>query len=245
MFRHRTAAAFVLLVAAIAVAAVLISSSRDTAHQARIDQEVAQLLQGIPQHNRTLGYPGAPVTLEVFADLKDPDSRQWFDRYLPAILQQDVRTGRLQLRFHAYKTGTAFPDEFVGEQTAALAAGAQNKLWNYAYTFYDQENHSGSRSVYERYVTGNFLESVAHQVPGLDVTQWLKARHTERREEQPSEETKTAGEDQLHGTPSYRIGKTGQPLTNYSGSTLIKRIGQRYPISLVSAEDLDQNINKP
>jgi hypothetical protein len=126
--RHRGATAIVLIGLAVSAGAMLGLASKGADSQTRVAQEITRLLAGIPQSDRTLGYPNAPVTLEVFADLKDPDSRKWW--YLPAIIQQDVRTGLLQLRFHSYKTNTRSPGEFVDEQTAALAAGAQDKLWN-------------------------------------------------------------------------------------------------------------------
>ena len=209
----------------------------------RLDKEVTVLLAGIPQHARNLGYPNAPVTLEVFADLKDPDSRGWFDNDLPAIIKQDVRTGLLQLQFRSFKTNTRSPVEFVDEQTAALAAGAQNKLWNYADTFYHQHRNAPEHSEFEPYATDSFLQSVARQVPGLSLTRWQADRHTERREEQPSQESKAADEYQLHVTPSFRIGHTGGPLTNYSGSTILKYLTQN-PISLIKAQDINETIKE-
>jgi Thioredoxin len=241
--RTRIAIISLLLAGAVAVATVFSLANSAPQQEQRVDQEVAKLLTGIPQHDHTLGYPSAPMTLEVFADLKDPDSRNWFDNYLPAILQQDVRTGRLQLRFHSYKTNTFSPTEFVREQTAALSAGAQNKLWNYADLFYHQQRNAPKQSEFEPYATNRFLEDIARQVPGLGFARWLADQHTERREELPSEESKAAREYQLHVTPSFRIGRTGEPLTNYSGSTILKYGGQ-HPISLIKATDLQKSIKE-
>jgi hypothetical protein len=232
-----------LLLLVLAVAAVIIRVTQSPDRQTELDRQVTRLLADIPQHDRTLGYPTAPVTLEVFADLKDPDSRNWWNNYLPAVIKQDVRTGRLQLRFHSYKTNTNSPVEFVTEQTAALAAGAQNKLWNYADTFYHQQRNAPQTSEFEPYATNNFLKSVAQQVPGLNLTRWQSDRHTERREEQPSEETKTAIHYRLYVTPSFRIGRTGGPLNNYSGRAIIKYKAQQ-PIALITATDLETSIKE-
>jgi hypothetical protein len=235
-----------IVLSALAIAVVVSIPGRtnnEAAQQKRSNQRVAKLLAGIPQHGHRLGYPNAPVTLEVFADLKDPDSRNWFDNYLPAILKQDVRTRKLQLRFHAFKTNTGLPAEFVDEQTAALSAGAQNKLWNYAEVFYHQQRNAPTHSEFESYATNNFLEVIARQIPGLDFSPWNIDRHTEHREELPSEESKTAREYQLHVTPSFRIGRTGRPLTNYAGSTILKYKGQ-HPISLIKAHDLNKTISE-
>jgi len=236
-----TAALAFLVLAIVAAAITLLTRAHD--RQTELDRQVTRLLAGIPQHDRALGYDAAPVTLEVFADLKDPDSRNWWNNYLPAIIKQDVRTGRLQLRFHSYKTNTNSPVEFVTEQTAALAAGAQNKLWNYADTFYHQQRNAPKTSEFDPYATNNFLKSVAQQVPGLNLDRWQTDRHTERREEQPSEETKTATSYRLYVTPSFRIGRTGHPLTNYAGSTILKYKAQR-PIALITATDLETTIKE-
>jgi hypothetical protein len=233
--------AAVLIGLAIAAGVILGLTAKGADEQARIDQGATRLLAGIPQHDRTLGRHNAPVTLEVFADLKDPDSRKWWDDYLPAIIQQDVRTGLLQLHFRSYKTNTRGPVEFVDEQTAALAAGAQDKLWDYAGIFYRQRRNAPTHSEFEPYATDGFLQGVARQVPGLDVARWQTDRRTGRREEQPSEESKAADAFQLHVTPSFRIGRTGGPLANYSGSTVLKYSAQ-HPLSYIKASDLKKTI---
>lgn len=229
-----------LAVSAGVVLGLAIGGSGD---QSRTDQELTKLLAGIPQRDRTLGYSRAPVTLDVFADLKDPDSRKWWDDYLPAIIQRDVRTGLLKLRFHSYKTNTRSPVEFVRDQTAALAAAAQNKLWNFVGVFYLQRRNAPTESEFEQYATNDFLQGVARQVPGLDLAQWRHDRHTGRREEQPSEESRAAEALQLHVTPSFRIGRTGGPLSNYSGSTVVKYKAQ-HPLSYIKASDLKKAIQE-
>jgi hypothetical protein len=126
----------------------------------RIDHEVSTLLASIPQQERTLGSPTAPVTLEVFLDLKDPDSRAWFLANLPAIIHDYVRTDTVKLEYHAYKTNTFSPQEFVKDHTAALAASTQTKLWNYIYTFYHEQGNE-----FTPYATETFLKNIARQVP--------------------------------------------------------------------------------
>lgn len=242
--RHNLAtAAAVLIGLAVAAGVILSLTTEGAGDQARIEGEVTKLLAGIPQHDRVLGYRNAPITLEVYADMKDPDSRKWWDDYLPAIVKQDVRTGVLQLRFQSYKTNTRSPVEFVRDQTAALAAGAQDELWDYVGIFYRQQRNAPTESEFEPYSTDDFLQSVARQVPGLDLAGWQTDRHTGRREEQPSEESRAAEALQLHVTPSFRIGRTGGPLTNYSGSTVLKYKAQ-HPLSYIKASDLKKTIEE-
>jgi hypothetical protein len=203
-----------------------------------VDSLVGPLLAGTPQHERTLGDPTAPVTLQVFLDLKDPDSRDWFLAKLPDIIQRQIRTGKLKLEYRAYKTNTYDPQEFVKEQTAALAAGAQNKLWNYIYTFFFEQ---GSEN--EAYVTNAYLNEIANHIPGLNLARWHYDQHTGHREEQTTRENQTANTLNLYVTPSFRIGKTGGPLHNYSGHSITK-YGKQHPIALPTAQDLNQAIHE-
>jgi hypothetical protein len=102
---------------------------------------VAGLLRGIPQHGNTLGSPGAPITLQVFGDLECIDVKQWFGFLLPAILKELVRTNIVRLEYRSLKTDTLNPTVFVAQQTAALAAGAQGRMWNFLYHLLSRARH--------------------------------------------------------------------------------------------------------
>jgi len=204
----------------------------------QIEHEVNTLLAGIPQHASTLGSSTAPVTIQVYIDLKDPDSRSWFRKDLPAIIHDYVRTGTLKLEYRAYKTNTYRPQEFVNDQTAALAAGAQNKLWNFIYTFFHEQG-----SEFASYATENYIDNIARQVPGLNLAQWHTDRHSGRREEQTTAEDQTASILGLHVTPSFRIGRTGHTLHNYAGHSIIK-YGEQHPIALPEASDIAKAIKE-
>ena len=233
-----------LLAASLATTLLLVNrTGSQAAAERKIDRYVTRLLAGVPQHGKILGQPSAPVTMEVFLDLKDPDSRSWILNNLPAIVKAYVRPGTLRLEYHAYKTNTFSPQEFVDEQTAALAAGAQDKLWNYLDTFYQQPRRARERSEFESYATNAFLENVARQVPGLDIPLWQADRHTGRREEQTTAEDQTARKLGLHVTPSFRIGSTGHPLHNYAGREIIK-YGEQHPIALPTAQELSSAVRE-
>jgi protein-disulfide isomerase len=225
-------------VAILAAITVLDHASNRAAVESRVDSEVSRLLAGIPQHANTLGDHTAPITLEVFGDLKDPDSRSWFLKDLPTIIRDYVRTGTLKLEYRSYKTNTFSPQEFVKEQTAALAAGTQDKLWNYIYIFYHEQG-----SEFATYVTEPYLDNIARQVPDLNLARWHTDRHTERREEQTTAEDQRARVLGLHVTPSFRIGKTGGVMHNYAGHSIIK-YGEQHPIALPEASDIDKAIHE-
>jgi Thioredoxin len=222
----------------LAVGPLLRSSAPHGVPQSKIDHEVSALLGGIPQAQSRLGDPAAPVTLEIYLDLKDPDSRNWFLKDLPPIIRTYVRPRTLKLEYHAYKTNTRDPGEFVRDQTAALAAGAQNKLWNYTYTFYAEQHNE-----FALYATEPYLNHIAEQIPGLNHATWQADRHNGRREEQTAAEDQTARTLQLHVTPSFRIGKTGHPLHNYTGHAIIK-YKEQHPIALPEATDIGQAIKE-
>jgi hypothetical protein len=216
----------------------MLRSSGSGVSESKIDHEVTALLDGVPQTQNSLGAPAAPITLQVFLDLKDPDSRSWFLKDLPSIVRAYVRPGAVKLEYHAYKTNTRDPAEFVRDQTAALAAGAQSRLWDYIYTFYAEQG-----SEFARYATEPYLNHIAEQIPGLSHTTWQIDRHTGRREEQTTAEDQAARALGLHVTPSFRIGKAGGPLYDYSGHAILK-YGEQHPIALPDASDVGREIKK-
>jgi hypothetical protein len=221
----------------IVVASGLLVLTRHASSQAalehNIDHKVSAQLSGIPQEGTTLGSRTAPVTMEVFIDLEDPTSRWWFREDLPAIIAAYVRTGALKLRYHAFKRNTYWPAVFVKQQTATLAAGAQNRLWNYIDTFFYEQGRELTR-----YVTESYLGGIARQTPGLDLADWLADRHTGHREEQATAEDQSAKAIGLHVTPAFRIGKTGGRMSIFTGRTMIQYPEQKHPIALIEAPDI-------
>jgi protein-disulfide isomerase len=60
---------------------------------------------------------------------------------------------------------------FSAQQVAALAAGQQNRFWNFTELFYREQGQEGSG-----YVTDSYLNSLARQTTGLSVAKWQSAR---------------------------------------------------------------------
>jgi hypothetical protein len=231
-----------LTIATILTATLLLAghtSSRAAQDHRIIDRKIARLLAGIPQQGRTLGWSLAPVTLQVFADLQDVDSRRWVLAFLPRIIKEFVRFGILKIEYRSFKTNTLDPKTFVKQQTAAIAAGAQNKLWNYIETFYHEQGRE-----YTPYVTENYIDDIASQIPGLNLARWHHDRNDGRRTEQAVADDQTGRADGIHTTPSYRLGRTGDRLKNLTGSQAIIFPGQKYTTSWANAEDLATAINQ-
>lgn len=229
-----------IVVAAVVGITLLLSVNNSRAGEdARIDREVSALLAGIPQEGRTLGSPAAPVTLQVFADLEDDDSQRWVLTLLPAIIRRFVRTNILKIEYLADKTNTIRAETFVKQQTAAIAAGAQDKLWNFVDTFYHEQGRE-----YTPYVTESYIDNIASQVPGLNIAQWHQDRDHGGRSEQVVAEDQEALADGIHVTPSYRIGRTGGALKNIYGSEAITFPDQHHPTTFASAKDIAKAIGE-
>ncbi len=93
----------------------------------------------------------APVTLRVYSDLECFTARGWVVELLPAIIKRYVRSGEMRIEFRSFKTDTRNPTTFLNQQTAAIASGAQGKLWNFVETFYYEQGEEYTPYVTERY----------------------------------------------------------------------------------------------
>jgi protein-disulfide isomerase len=172
-----------VLLAAVAIIAVAIAisssgGSKATGLQkgpqlAQTKAQVSQLLTGIPQTGATLGRPTAPVTLDYYGDLECPVCKDFtLNGGWRQLVQTDVRAGRVKVVYRAFPTATNDPNTFKSQQVAALAAGKQDRFWNYMELFYHQQGAEGSG-----YVTQSYLDGIARQIPGLNVSQWQTARN--------------------------------------------------------------------
>ncbi len=144
-----------------------------------------------------------------------------------------MRTGALELCYHAFKRNTYWPAVFVRQQTAALAAGAQDRLWNYIDTFFSEQGRELTH-----YVTESYLDGIARQTSGLGLARWHIDRHSGRREEQTTTEDQVARAIGLHVTPAFRIGKAGRHMSIFTGRTMIRYPEQTHPIALIEASDV-------
>jgi protein-disulfide isomerase len=172
-------------------------------------------LNGIPQKGNVLGKPNAPVTMQYFGDLECPFCREFTLTALPGIIQNEVRTGKLKLEYKSMETATRNPPVFLKQQSAAYAAGRQNKAWYFIELFYNEQGKEDSG-----YVTESYLQGLAGQVPGLNLSQWHKDRKEEALEAEVLADEKEAREIGFEGTPSFMLGKTGQKLKPFSSTSL-------------------------
>jgi protein-disulfide isomerase len=176
--------------------------------------EVTTLLAGIPQHGNLLGSPTAPVTLQYFGDLECPVCRAFTIEALPTVIGKWVRGGELKVEYRSLETATREPEVFSSQQVAALAAGRQEKMWNFVETFYHEQGEEDSG-----YVTESFIQGIARQVPGLNLAAWTSERGEPALANVLSTDAQTATSNNLDGTPAFLIGQSRGALTQLEPSS--------------------------
>jgi protein-disulfide isomerase len=186
-----------------------------TAEASSSEREVTSLVGGIPQKGNTLGSPTAPVTLQYFGDLECPICKDFTLGALPSIIQKWVREGKVKIEYRSLETATREPEVFRTQQVAALAAGKQNKMWDFLETFYHEQGEEDSG-----YVTEKYLQGIATQVPGLNLSQWTSDRSEPALANQVATDAQAASNAGFTGTPSFLIGKTGGAMTKLEYASL-------------------------
>jgi protein-disulfide isomerase len=174
--------AVVIAIAVVAVAIAVSSGGSKPAgiihnkHEAsKTFQQVSSLLSDIPQSGATLGNPKAPVTVVYYGDLECPICQQFtLSGGFPPLVSKDVRQGKVKVVYKSFCTATCNgPGQqvFNEQQVAALAAGKQNLFWDYTELFYREQGAEGSN-----YVNQSYLQTLANQVQGLNLSKWSQDR---------------------------------------------------------------------
>jgi protein-disulfide isomerase len=193
-------------VAVVAVlAAVVIAGGGDSGGGTRSTEDTSSLNR-IPQSGLSLGSPNAPVTIVEFADLQCPFCAEYHHNVLPSILDRYVRTGRVRLELRLLR--------FLGPDSdrlarTALAASAQNRMWQFVGLAYDRQGRENSG-----YATSEFINRLARDAGMKRVDAGAAAERQVRGNERLA---KTAGID---STPSFLIGPTGGTLHRFQPSEL-------------------------
>jgi protein-disulfide isomerase len=176
---------------------------------------VTSLISSIPQSATTLGDPKAPVTLQYFGDLECPICREFTLGALPGLIQKYVRTGKMKIEYRNLETATREPETFRKQQIAAMAAGKQDKAWDYIELFYHEQGQEDTG-----YVTEKYLQELAAQVPGLNLTTWTADRNDAEFATKVTTDAQAANNAGFDGTPSFLLGKTGEPLQKFEAPSL-------------------------
>jgi protein-disulfide isomerase len=218
------------VVVIVAIVAILIATSgggstkpevehpKGTAPSKQVTEAVAAVkseLDGIPQSGNVLGKPAAPVTLVYYGDLECPICKEFTLGALPKLIQNDVRSGKLKIEYRNLETATREPETFRNQQSAALAAGKQNKGWYYIELFYHLQGAEGSG-----YVTEKYLQGLAEATPGLNLAKWTADRADQSFQAKLATDTQEANNAGFTGTPAFLIGKTGSAMKKLEYTSL-------------------------
>jgi len=180
---------------------------------------VEQMFAGIPQSGATLGNPNAPVTMTYFGDYECPVCQAFtLQGGFPQLVQNEVRQGKVKVEYKSFCTATCNgpnPNVFPTQQVAGLAAGKQNKFWQYTELFYRQQGQEDTG-----YVNENYLTSLARQVIGLNLATWQSDRNDSALTDQVNSDQTDAKNIGVSGTPTLIFkGPKGQAAPSASVPT--------------------------
>lgn len=166
--------------------------------------DVDKLLKGIPQHGNVLGRPAAPTTLVEYVDLQCPFCQEFETQAMPALIKLYVRTGKTKVELR--------PVAFIGAdsqlgRSAAIAAGRQNKMFNFAELLYVNQGVENSG-----WLKDSMITAAAASIPGLDVPQLLAARNSTATDSRAAAFDRLSTRDAVRATPTILVGKTGGSL---------------------------------
>jgi protein-disulfide isomerase len=112
----------------------------------------------------------------------------------PDLIEDYVRGG--QAKLISEPLTFLGPDSVVASK-AALAAGEQDRYWPYYSLLFENQGEENSG-----YVTSSFLEDLARQTPGLDVSKWDAARKKDSLESELYEAQSKASSAGVNSTPT-------------------------------------------
>ncbi len=221
--RNRLVVLGAAAVVALAVVAVLVLAGGDSGDDRSVTAPPSQdgrrpgeeasrpMLEGIAQDGIVLGDSDAKVTLVAFTDLQCPFCKQFASQALPLIVRDYVATGKVRLE---YRDLAFLGDGSVTAASAAAAAGAQDRLWNFVDLFYDNQGEESSG-----YVTDAFVQRLYRATPGLDVDA-ANARRRAGAEQEIAAARALARRFAIDSTPAFALGRTGGALRRLETGSL-------------------------
>jgi protein-disulfide isomerase len=190
---------FLAIIAVVVVIIVVSSGSGDKGGEPTKSDEgaVGRLLSGIPQHGMVLGDPNAPVKVSEFGDLQCPYCKANAEEVTPEVIETAVRKGEANITFNQFII--IGPDSIPAGE-AALAAGAQNKGWDFIELWYRNQGEENSG-----YVTEKFIETIGRSAEIPNLKKWNQERKSGKYKKALEAQTKEAEKLKFGGTPSFAI----------------------------------------
>jgi protein-disulfide isomerase len=194
---------YLLLIAVVALAAVTVallawlSETGVGGGTALGETEAQDLLEGIPQSGTSLGQKNTPVTIHLHEDFQCPACAQFTRETFPDLVESHVAPGDVRV---VSETLAVLGPDSVATARAALAAGEQDRYWNYAALLFLEQGPENSG-----YATDAFLRELAKETRGLDVDRWDKARDSGPVESELEAVHDRAQAEGVDGTPTLVI----------------------------------------
>ena len=164
-----------------------------------------EVFAGVPQDGTRLGREDAPVTVQLYEDFQCPACGQFARETLPEVVERHVEPGDVKL---VSETLAFLGPDSVSTARAAIAAGEQDRYWQYAALLFENQGAENSG-----YATEEFLVNLAEETEGLDVAQWDEARDAAFVEQELRAVQQRAGEDGVNSTPTLVVSGPGGELT--------------------------------
>lgn len=190
----------VFLAVVVVAALIVVNASESDGGEADNVKDVALVdkeLSGIPQQGLLLGDPEAPVEVIEFGDLQCPVCKGYSEEVLPQVIEGPVAAGQAKISFRNF---IVISEESEPAGTAALAAGAQGRGWNFVDLFYRNQGKEASG-----YVDDAFLTAIAENAGVEDIAQWNKDRKSAKFSGEVTKTTEEARQLGYEGTPSFGI----------------------------------------
>jgi protein-disulfide isomerase len=176
---------------------------------------LSQRFGGIPQHAAFLGSPRAPYRMVEFVDLQCPYCARFDRDVLPAVVERFVRPGRLRLELSPI--AVLGPDS-AAAGAAAVAAGMQDRMWQFADLLYRNQGPENSG-----YVTPAFVARIAAAVPGLDARRVGRQLVSAPVSGRLADDLRAARTARVTETPTFWLGRTNEVLAPFAGRLLARR----------------------
>jgi protein-disulfide isomerase len=151
----------------------------------------------VPQDGTRLGREDAPVTVRLYEDFQCPACGQFARETLPEVVERHVEPGDAKL---VSETLAFLGPDSVSTGRAAIAAGEQDRYWQYAALLFENQGAENSG-----YATEEFLRNLAEETEGLDVAEWDEARDAGFVEQELQAVQQRAGEAGINSTPTLVV----------------------------------------
>jgi protein-disulfide isomerase len=160
--------------------------------------------------------PRAKVSVIEYGDLQCPVCKEFSLQVAPDVISNLVRKGTATYDFRQW---TIIGPQSVTAAKAALAAGEQDRYWNFIELFYRNQGEENSG-----YVTDAFLTSIAQGAGVQDIDRWNADRDSKRWNGILSRDDTEAKGLGFTGTPSILVKGPGgrKPFTSIPSAAQIQ-----------------------